>query len=64
MESKFNKDLVQNLSMKIPCMHISTTLIADRVISYFITYLENFNNDGKSISNVLFDITGDEKYNG
>jgi hypothetical protein len=63
-KSKYNKDLILDLSMVIPCAHIPREFIADRLNKYFITYLEKNLENGKSIKEILLDITGDEKYNG
>ena len=64
MESKFNKDLVLDLSMVIPCVHIPRNFIAEKAINYFITYLEKAKSDGKTIEEVLTDINTIEKNNG
>lgn len=64
MESKFNKDLVLDLSMVIPCVHIPRNFIADKAINHFVKYLDKANEENKTIKEVLFEITGDEKYNG
>jgi len=64
MESKFNKDLVLNLSMVIPCVHIPRNFIAEKAINYFITYLEKAKNEGKTIEEVLSDINYIEQNNG
>lgn len=56
MESKFNKDLVLDLSMVIPCVHIPRNFIAEKAIKYFVTYLEKAKSEGKTIENVLTDI--------
>lgn len=64
MESKFNKDLVLDLSMVIPCVHIPRNFIAEKAINYFITYLEKAKSDGKTIDEVLTDINTIEKNNG
>ena len=64
MESKFNKNLVLDLSMVIPCVHIPRNFIAEKAINYFITYLEKAKSDGKTIDEVLTDINTIEKNNG
>ena len=63
-KSKYNKDLILDLSMVIPCVHISRDLIADRVTKHFISYLEKQLESNKTLLDVLFDITGEDKYNG
>lgn len=61
-ESNYNKDLILDLSMVIPCAHIPREFIADRVTKHFVTYLDKNLSDGKNIKDVLLEITGDEKY--
>jgi hypothetical protein len=61
-KSNYNKDLILDLSMVIPCAHIPRDFIADRVTRHFVTYLDKKLSDGKNIKEVLLDITGDEKY--
>jgi hypothetical protein len=63
MESNFNKDFLMKVSMVIPCAHIPRDLIADRAIKSFVSYLDNSLNEGKTLNQVLFDITAEEKYN-
>ncbi len=63
MESNYNKDLILDLSMVIPCAHIPRDFIADRVTKHFVKYLEEQSQSNKTINQVLFDITNDEKYN-
>lgn len=63
-KSKYNKDLILDLSMVIPCAHIPREFIADRVTKHFVSYLEKQLENNKSINDVLVDITGEDKYNG
>lgn len=63
-KSKYNKDLILDLSMVIPCAHIPRDFIADRVTKHFVSYLEKNLESGKNLKDILFDITGEEKYNG
>jgi len=56
MESKFNKGLVLDLSMVIPCVHIPRNFIAEKTIKHFVTYLEKAKSEGKTIEDVLTDI--------
>lgn len=62
MDSKFNKDLILDLSLIIPCVHIPRDFIADKTVKHFVSYLEKADSENKSIKQVLFDITGEEKY--
>lgn len=64
MESKFNKDLVLNLSMVIPCVHIPRNFIAEKAINYFITYLEKAKSEGKTIEDILTDMNNIDQNNG
>lgn len=61
-KSKYNKDLILDLSMVIPCAHIPRDFIADRVTKHFVSFLDKKNEEGKSLKQVLLEITGDEKY--
>lgn len=63
-KSKYNKDLILDLSMVIPCAHIPREFIADRVTKHFVSYLEKQLDAEKTVANILFDITGEDKYNG
>ena len=63
MDSAYNKDLILDLSMVIPCAHIPREFIADRVTKHFVKYLEEQSQSNKTVNQVLFDITGDAKYN-
>jgi hypothetical protein len=63
MDSAYNKDLILDLSMVIPCAHIPREFIADRVTKHFVKYLEEQSQSNKTVNQVLYDITGDEKYN-
>jgi hypothetical protein len=63
MQSICNKDLILELSMVIPCAHIPREFIADRVIKHFVKYLDEQSQSNKTINQVLFEITSDEKYN-
>lgn len=63
MESKYNKDFLMGVSMVIPCAHIPRDLIADRAIKSFVDYLDKQLVEEKTLKEVLFQITGDEKYN-
>jgi len=63
-KSKYNKDLILDLSMVIPCAHIPREFIADRVTKHFVSYLEKQLENNKSIKDILVDITGEDKYNG
>jgi Ulp1 family protease len=49
--------------MVIPCAHIPREFIADRVIKHFVKYLDEQSQSNKTINQVLFEITSDEKYN-
>lgn len=61
---EYNKNFILDLSMVIPCAHIPREFIANKVTKSFISYLEKSLEENKSIKEVLFDITGEEKYNG
>jgi len=61
---KYNKDFIFDLSLNVPCVHIPRDFIANRMTSKIVEYLDKNMQDGKTIKEVLFDITGDEKYNG
>jgi len=50
------------IAMVIPCAHIPRDLIADRTIKSFVEYLDESLSNGKTLKNVLFDITSEEKY--
>ena len=63
MESTFSKDILMKIAMVIPCAHIPRDLIADRTIKSFVEYLDQSLSNGKTLENVLFDITSEEKYN-
>jgi len=63
-KSKYNKDLILDLSMVIPCAHIPREFIADRVTKHFVSYLEKQLENNKSIKDILVDITGEDSYNG
>lgn len=63
MESKYNKDLILDLSLVIPCAHIPREFIADRTVKNFVSYLDKQLEAGKDLKQVLFDITAEEKYN-
>ena len=63
-KSKYNKDLILDLSMVIPCAHIPREFIADRVTKHFVSYLEKQLENNKSVKDILVDITGEDKYNG
>jgi len=63
MDSTFNRDFLMKVALVIPCAHIPRDLIADRAIKSFVNYLESASSEGKTVNQVLFDITGDEKYN-
>lgn len=63
MESKYNKDFLMGVAMVIPCAHIPRDLIADRAIKNFVEYLDKQLIEEKTLKDVLFQITGDEKYN-
>lgn len=53
-ESDFNKEIVSLLSKNIPCMHIPTSVIAERVLRVFYKYLEELRDNGaSSIDHVL-----------
>jgi len=64
MGNNFNKDLVLNLSMVIPCVHIPRNFIAEKAINYFVTYLEKARSEGKTIEEVLTDINTIDQNNG
>jgi hypothetical protein len=63
-KSNYNKELILSLSMVIPCAHIPREFIADRVTKHFVEYLDKSLEAGKSVKDILLDITGEDKYNG
>ena len=40
IESKFNKDLVSDMSSSIPCAHISRAFLAEKALNTIQSYLE------------------------
>jgi len=60
----YNKDFILDLSFSVPCVHIPRDLIAIRMTTQIVDYLNKNLEKGLSLKEVLFDITGDEKYNG
>jgi len=63
-KSNYSKDLILDLSMVIPCVHIPREFIADRVTKHFVSYLEKQLEGNKTLADTLVDITGENKYNG
>jgi hypothetical protein len=57
IESKFNKDLVSDMSASIPCAHIPRAFLAEKALNTIQTYLELAKVRGlNTIDEVLEDI--------
>ena len=45
-ESNFNLELRKSVAGSIPCIHMNTMLIGERVLNMFIKYLESLKEKG------------------
>ncbi len=57
VESKFDKDLVLDMSSSLPCAHISRSFLAEKALNTVQAYLESAKSRGlNTIDDVLDDM--------
>ena len=47
-ESQYNLEIRKQIARSIPCVHMNTILISERVLNSFVAYLEDLKVNGAS----------------